>query len=58
MKQATDYDWSKIAVPTTDILLEVLLEMEFQSKEGGASKTPPSSSLDNAYKSKHQGSAS
>jgi len=58
MSKPTDDDWSKIAVPTTDILLELLLEMEAQSKEGGASKTPPSSSSEKADISAHQVSES
>ena len=58
MNQSTDDDWSKIAVPTTDILLELLLEMEAQRKEGGASKTPPSSSSEIADISAHQVSKS
>ena len=47
MKKSTDYEYwlSTMAVPTTEILLEVLLEMAEKQRVDEASKTSPTSPI-------------
>ena len=50
MKKLTDYEYwlSTMAVPTTEILVEVLLEMAEKQRVDEASKTSPTSLSKNA----------